>query len=115
MSKANKRVSQAPAPAATESQPAAPAATESQAPAAPKPVQLYTITAPKRPLTGTHFGQGNLYIHTALCDLAKANNGQVTWAQIMEECTKVNHKSFATYALKRLKVIVPVVPQPPQA
>jgi hypothetical protein len=92
----------------------APEATAPTAPVVPvatKPVQYYTVTPPKRPLTGTHFGQGNAFMHTKLCELATANGGKVTWDQVVKACTEVNHRSFASYALKRLKVLVPVVEQ----
>lgn len=84
------------------------------APAAPKPVILYTITAPKRPLTGTHFGvKGNAFTHAKLAEAATANGGTLTWEQIEALCKELNHKSFATYALKRLKVINVAPPPAP--
>lgn len=108
-----KNPAQVQAPAPTVQAPAAPGPNDQ--PAAPKPVTLYTIAAPKRPLTGTHFGKGNAYVHQKLCDAAKEHDGKLTWEQIIAVCTAdgLNHKSFATYALKRLKVIQ--VYAPPQA
>lgn len=99
---------------ATQQPKVAPEATTAAAPetakAEPaKPVQYFTVVAPKRPLTGTHFGvSGNAYTHTKLAEAATANGGKITWQQVMEVCAAANHRSFATYALKRLKVLTPV-------
>lgn len=93
------------APAAPQAAQPVPATTT---PAAAQPAAYYAVVAPKRPLSGTHFGNGNAYMHDQLCKLAAANGGQLSWQQIVQACVETNHRSFATYALKRLRVLVPV-------
>lgn len=71
---------------------------------------LYRVVAPKRPLTGVKFGvSGNQFTHEALAQAATANNGVLTELQARQVCVNAAHKGFYTYAVKRLKILVPVV------
>ena len=102
MAKANKA-----APAANT---AAPAATTA-APAANTAV--FTVLPPKRPLTGTKFGAGgNAATHQALYAAAQANGGTLTASAAQAVCKAQAHPGFYSYAVKRLQVLVPVVPAP---
>ena len=97
-----KKAKQAAQAAATQV-PAAQAAPATQA------VELYNVVAPKRPLTGTRYGQqGNAYTHQQLFAAQQTNNGPLTWAQVQATCAACSHKGFAAYALNRLHVLVPV-------
>jgi hypothetical protein len=73
----------------------------------------YTVVAPKRPLTGLKYGaSGNAYTHAQLANAAAASpTGTLTATQAMEVCIAANHVSFFTYAVKRLRILVPVEPQ----
>jgi hypothetical protein len=80
-------------------------------PAPAQPV-VYTVVAPKRPLTGTKFGDhGNSATHAALHEAAKANGGTLTAAQALAVCAAQNHARFFGYAVRRLRVLQPVVTQ----
>lgn len=88
-------------PAATEAAPAA---------AAPALVTHYTVLPPKRPLTGLKYGaSGNAYTHSKLAEEAKAQGGTLTAAQAMAVCKQCSHQGFYSYAVNRLRVLVPVV------
>jgi hypothetical protein len=71
---------------------------------------LFTVVAPKRPLTGLKYGaNGNAATHAALATAAAANGGQLTAVQAMAVCTAQNHKGFYSYAVNRLRILQPVV------
>ena len=84
------------------------------APAAPQAPIVYTVVAPKRPLTGTkwggEFGQqtGNPATHAALAAAAAANGGTLTAAQALAVCVAQNHKGFYSYAINKLRILQPV-------
>lgn len=72
---------------------------------------VYTVVPPKRPLTGLKYGaSGNAYTHSKLAEAAKANGGTLTAAQAAEVCKACNHNGFLSYAINRLRVLVPVAP-----
>ncbi len=97
--------------------PAAPQQTTEQAVAAAtivptagaKADTVYRVIAPKRPLTGTKYGaNGNDATHHALAEQATQNGGTITYAQALAVCKAQNHARFLGYAIRRLRVLVPV-------
>jgi hypothetical protein len=83
----------------------------STAPAATQQLStVFTVIAPKRGLTGLKYGErGNAATHAALAAKAAELGGTITAAQAMEVCVAMQHKGFLTYAIKRLRVLQPVV------
>jgi hypothetical protein len=83
--------------------------------AQPAPAQptVYTVVAPKRPLgTATKHGQGGTAgTHAALAAAAAANGGTLTAAQAVAVCTAQGDKAFFGYAVRKLRVLQPVVSQ----
>lgn len=76
---------------------------------APAPT-LFTVVAPKRPLTGLKYGaKGNAATHAALAAAASANGGTLTAAAAYAVCVAENHKGFYSYAVNRLHILQPVV------
>jgi hypothetical protein len=87
---------------------AAPQTTETTAPQQPSTV--FTVIAPKRPLTGLKYGErGNAATHAALAAKAAELGGTITAAQAMEVCVAMQHKGFYSYAVKRLRILQAVV------
>src|SRR5271170_2653000 len=71
---------------------------------------VFTVIPPKRTLTGLKYGiSGNAKTHAALAEAAAANGGTLTATQAMGVCVAMQHKGFYTYAVKRLRVLQPVV------
>jgi hypothetical protein len=67
---------------------------------------VFTVVAPKRPLTGLKYGaNGNAATHAALADAAKANGGTLTATQAMAVCVAMQHKGFYSYAINKLRIL----------
>lgn len=112
MSKKNPKATKASLQPGATTAPAAAVAQPAPAAAVAGPITLYSVVAPKRPLTGTKFGvKGNEFTHAALATAAQEHNGELTWEQVQATCIAAQHKSFAGYALRRLKILVPVQPK----
>jgi hypothetical protein len=71
---------------------------------------VFTVIAPKRPLTGLKYGErGNAATHAALAAKAAELGGTITAAQAMEVCVAMQHKGFYAYAINRLHILQAVV------
>lgn len=90
--------------------------TKTETPAAQpeKAPTRYIIAPPKRPLTGTKFGQGNEAAHHALAEAALKNGGALTQAQAVAVLQPLGHARFWGYAVRRLRVAIPLVDAPQQ-
>jgi hypothetical protein len=76
---------------------------------APVAVTVYTVIAPKRPLTGLKYGaQGNAATHAALAAAAQANGGTLTATAAQAVCAAQNHRGFYSYAVNKLRILQPV-------
>jgi hypothetical protein len=73
---------------------------------------IYTVVAPKRPLTGLKYGaKGNEATHHALAAYAAEHGGKITYTEALTVCKAQSHASFLGYAIRRLRVLVPVEEQ----
>jgi hypothetical protein len=78
--------------------------------ATPQISTKFTVLAPKRSLTGIKYGErGNAATHAALAAKAAELGGTITAAEAMAVCVAMQHKGFYTYAIKRLRVLQPIV------